>query len=211
MRHHIDDPGRAWTPGHDHRSDRAAPRHGRGGFERGRGGHHGRGFGGRPERGPRGHRAGRGDVRAAVLALLNESPMHGYQVIQELSQRSGGAWSPSPGSVYPALQLLQDEGLVTATETDGKRVFTLTDAGRTEAQARGDGPQPWEVAARDEGDALGQLRAATSQVGAAVRQIGAAASDEQVAKAVKVLASARRELYRILAEDDDEPADGVAR
>jgi DNA-binding PadR family transcriptional regulator len=129
--------------------------------------------------------------------------MHGYQIIQELSERSGGAWTPSPGSVYPALQLLQDEGLVTAAETDGKRVFTLTDAGRTEAETRADGPQPWEVAARDEGDALGQLRAATSQVGAAVRQIGAAASDQQVAKAVKILASTRRELYRILAEDDE--------
>ena len=211
MKHHTDDPGHARIHEHARRAERHAHRHGRGGFERGRGGHQ-RGFGGPFERGHgghRGHRAGRGDVRAAVLALLDEAPMHGYQMIQELSERSGGAWTPSPGSVYPALQLLQDEGLVTAAETDGKRVFTLTDAGREQAAARGDGPLPWEVAARDEGDAFGQLRAATSQVGAAVRQIGAAASEQQVAKAVKVLASTRRELYRILAEDDTETEDAA--
>ena len=92
--------------------------------------------------GHRGHRAGRGDVRAAVLALLDEEPMHGYQMIQELGERSGGAWTPSPGSIYPALQLLQDEGLVTAAETDGKRVFSLTEAGREQAAKRGDGPLP---------------------------------------------------------------------
>jgi DNA-binding PadR family transcriptional regulator len=130
--------------------------------------------------------------------------MHGYQVIQELSDRSNGAWIPSPGSVYPALQLLQDEGLVTAAESDGKRVFTLTDAGRTEAAARGDGPLPWEAAARGERDSFGQLRESLMQVGAAVRQVGAAADDAQVAKAIEVLKSTRRELYRILAEDESE-------
>jgi DNA-binding PadR family transcriptional regulator len=130
--------------------------------------------------------------------------MHGYQMIQELGERSNGAWTPSPGSIYPALQLLQDEGLVTATEADGKRVFTLTDAGRDEAAKRGDGPLPWETAAKDEGDGFQQLRAATLSVGAAVRQIGAAATESQMARAVQVLTTARRELYRILAEDDDE-------
>jgi DNA-binding PadR family transcriptional regulator len=186
------------------RAERHAHRHGHGrGSERGWGGPRGRGFGGPFESG---RRAGRGDVRAAILALLSESPMHGYQVIQEIVERSNGAWTPSPGSVYPALQLLQDEGLVTATESDGKRVFTLTEAGRTEAASRGDGPLPWEAAARGERDGAGQLREVIMQVAAAVRQVGTAANEAQVAKAIQVLTSTRRELYRILAEDDsDEP------
>jgi DNA-binding PadR family transcriptional regulator len=85
---------------------------------------HGRGHG----RG--GHRAKRGDVRSAILALLGEKPMHGYEMIQELEERSGGRWRPSAGSIYPTLQLLEDEGLVRAQEVEGKRVFDLTDAGR---------------------------------------------------------------------------------
>jgi DNA-binding PadR family transcriptional regulator len=132
--------------------------------------------------------------------------MHGYQMIQELGERSGGAWTPSPGSIYPALQLLQDEGLVTAAETDGKRVFSLTDAGREEAAKRGDGAPPWEVAARGESTGFGQLRTAFMQVGAAVHQIGSAATEGQIEKAVAILASTRRELYRLLAEDDTAPS-----
>lgn len=204
MTHHTDDPGRSRIHDHARRGERHAHRHGRGGFDRGWGGPRGRGFGGPVDSG---RRAGRGDIRAAILALLNETPMHGYQIIQELSERSGGAWTPSPGSIYPALQMLQDEGLVTAAETDGKRVFTLTATGRTEAAARGDGPLPWEAAARGEHDGFTQLRDVVRQVGAAVRQVGAAANEAQVAKAVQVLSSTRRELYRILAEDDtDTPA-----
>jgi DNA-binding PadR family transcriptional regulator len=129
--------------------------------------------------------------------------MHGYQIIQELGERSNGAWTPSPGSIYPALQLLQDEGLVTASEADGKRVFTLTSAGEQEAEKRGDGPLPWEAAARGEGDAHSQLRSVMMQVGAAVHQVGAAASDAQIKKAAEILANTRRDLYRILAEDED--------
>lgn len=127
--------------------------------------------------------------------------MHGYQVIQELAERSEGAWTPSPGSIYPALQLLQDEGLVTAAETDGKRVFTLTDAGREAAASRGDGPLPWEAAARGERTGFSQLRELAGQVHAAVRQVAAAGNSDQVAKAATLLGSTRRELYRILAED----------
>jgi DNA-binding PadR family transcriptional regulator len=191
-RHHE-----AW---HDH-AERRAHRHDRG---RGRRGHrHGGGWDGRWE----GRRANRGDVRAAVLALLREEPMHGYQMIQELSERSGGAWSPSPGSIYPALQLLQDEGLVTATEADGKRVFTLTAAGRTEADSRGEEPLPWEAAARDEGNSLGELRRLAFSVGAAVKQVAIAGDDTQIAKAGELLRSTRRELYRLLAEDDSASAE----
>ncbi|HTW18878.1 MAG TPA: PadR family transcriptional regulator [Mycobacteriales bacterium] len=182
------------------RGERRAHRHDRGrGRDRSWGSPRGRGFGG-PFEG--GRRAGRGDVRAAILALLAESPMHGYQVIQEIAERSNGAWTPSPGSVYPALQMLQDEGLVSATESDGKRVFTLTDTGRTEAAARGDGPLPWEAAARGERGPASDLRSVVMQVAAAVRQIGVAGSDAQIQKAIQLLGSTRRELYRILAEDD---------
>src|SRR6266567_4286449 len=77
----------------------------------------------------RGPKVGRGDVRAAILVLLTEGPMHGYQVIHELTDRSGGMWRPSPGSVYPTLQLLEDEGLVRSEEVEGKRIFQLTEAG----------------------------------------------------------------------------------
>jgi DNA-binding PadR family transcriptional regulator len=161
---------------------------------------HDRDFGGR--RFESGHRAGRGDVRAAVLALLSEEPMHGYQIIQELAERSSGAWTPSPGSVYPALQLLQDQDLVTASEADGKRVFSLTDSGRAEAAKRGEAPLPWEAAARGTRRGFSQLRELISQVHAATHQVASAGSDAQIARAAEVLKNARREIYRILAEDD---------
>jgi DNA-binding PadR family transcriptional regulator len=128
--------------------------------------------------------------------------MHGYQIIQELAERSEGAWTPSPGSIYPALQLLQDEGLVTAAEAEGKRVFTLTEAGRTEAAARGDGPLPWDAARA--GDVVNALRDPAKSLLAAVQQVAAAGTPDQVSRAVAVLTSTRRELYRILAEDDTE-------
>lgn len=97
-------------------------------------------FGGRGGRGgPRG-RARRGDVRASILALLADRPMHGYEMIQEIGERSGGAWKPSPGSVYPTLQLLEDEGLIESASEGGKKLFTLTDAGRAEAESGPDAP-----------------------------------------------------------------------
>src|SRR5690349_20958471 len=120
-------------------------------------------FGGR-------HRAGRGDIRAAILALLAEQPMHGYQIIREIGERSEGAWAPSPGSVYPTLQQLTDEGLVRSDETDGKRVYELTDEGRAQAEGR-TGSLPWEEAAEDADDDLVTLRDLVFQVMAATRQV----------------------------------------
>src|SRR5437667_331993 len=90
-----------------------------------------------------GRRVGRGDVRAAILVLLADGSMHGYQVIQELTERSGGMWRPSPGSIYPTLQQLEDEGLVRSSESDGRRVYQLTDTGRAEVERRGEEPPPW--------------------------------------------------------------------
>src|SRR5919198_5988510 len=101
--------------------------------------------------GPRGggaRRARRGDVRPALLSLLEDKPMHGYDLIRELEQRSGGAWRPSPGSIYPTLQMLEEEGLISGEDQDGKRVFSLTDAGRTELEQRREragGAAPWEA------------------------------------------------------------------
>ena len=92
-------------------------------------------------RGRGGARAKRGDIRAAVLALLAEKPAHGYEMIKELEERTGGAWRPSPGSIYPTLQLLEDEGLIKGNESEGKRRFELTDEGRR-ADGERSGPAP---------------------------------------------------------------------
>jgi len=147
-----------------------------------------------------GGRARRGDVRSAILRLLAEQPMHGYQIIQELSSRSGGAWNPSAGSIYPALQLLADEGLVTAEETAGKRVFSLTDAGKAAVAETADQAAPWEEAAQAD-SGVGGLREAAGRLMPAVFQIGKAGSKDQVTAAIDVLNDARKKLYAILAED----------
>src|ERR1700730_11000891 len=187
--------------------------HGQHGHGHGRGGPFGPWAGpGGPGGGPwqgfgpfgRGPRAGRGDVRAAILTLLGEGPMHGDQGIQALSERSGGMWRPSPGSVYPTLQLLEDEGLVRSEEVEGKRGFHLTDAGKTEAAKRGpDTPAPWEMGA--EAEPFAELRTLGFGLVTAVMQVVQSGNEGQIQKAKEVLAEARRSLYRLLAED--EPTD----
>jgi DNA-binding PadR family transcriptional regulator len=135
-----------------------------------------------------------------VLALLAERPMHGYEIIQELAERTGGIWRPSPGSVYPTLQLLEDEGHVVAEEDSGKRRFSLTDSGTAAAAEQSGRKAPWdEVNEGVEPGAL-RLREATSQLLGAVMQIGRAGSAAQHQAAEEVLAEARRRLYAILAE-----------
>jgi DNA-binding PadR family transcriptional regulator len=148
-----------------------------------------------------GARMGRGDVRAAVLALLAEKPMHGYQIIREIEERSGGAWKPSPGSVYPTLQLLADEGFVAASESNGRKTYSLTDEGRRAADATADQPAPWEAqSARDGGRATALPKAGISLAHAAA-QVARSGNPEQVKQAVAVLDEARRKLYSILAEE----------
>ena len=183
----------------------------RGGPHRGRGRRGGRGWGpgdfgpGFPFGPGRGPRARRGDVRAALLTLLAEEPRNGYQLMQEIERRSEGVWRPSPGSVYPALQLLEDEGLVRAEEHDGRRLFVLTDAGRAHVDEQGDAlREPWKAAAEEAGDEMLELRKLVGQVAAAVMQVVVAGSEGQQAEARKVLADTRRALYKILAEDDPE-------
>src|SRR3954447_20678256 len=162
-------------------------------------------------RGHRGHmrgyqgRAGRGDIRAAILALLAEQPMHGYQIMRELRDRSGGAWRVSPGSVYPTLSQLEDEELIQAEQQGGKRVFSLTESGTTEAAAAPS--QPWAEVASDVPPAVAELRDLMYQVRAATRQVVHAGSEQQLTAAAELLRETRRRLYQLLAEDES-PSDG---
>jgi DNA-binding PadR family transcriptional regulator len=172
--------------------------------------HGGPGFG--PPFGPgfgRGPRARRGDVRAALLVLLAEEPRNGYGLMQEIEARSNGAWRPSPGSVYPALSQLEDEGLVRAEEAGGRKLFDLTDEGRAHVTEHADElGTPWEEVGG--GETVGELRTLVFSVGAAVMQVVQAGTEKQAAEAAKVLEETRRSLYRILAGDepggDDPPA-----
>ena len=147
-----------------------------------------------------GPRMGRGDVRAAVLALLSETPMHGYQIIQEIEERSGGAWKPSPGSVYPALQLLADEGLISVEESAGRKTYSLTVEGRALAEAS-TGPAPWEGQGVKDSARAGALPKAGLELAQATAQVGRSGSPEQVKQAVEVLDEARRKVYAILAQE----------
>ena len=152
-----------------------------------------------------GRRAGRGDIRTAILQLLQEKPMHGYQIIQELEARSHGAWRPSPGSVYPTLQQLEDEGLVKTAEGEaGRRVYELTDAGRTEAKASG--APPWEEVGGSVDDDLAALRDLFFQTAAATWQVARAGTSKQLEQAHEILREARRSLYQLLADDASAPA-----
>jgi len=144
-------------------------------------------------------RMARGDVRAAILALLAEKPMHGYQIIGEIEQRSGGAWKPSAGSVYPTLQLLVDEGLISSEAADGRKTYSLTEEGRAEADAAAGNPAPWEASGDPHGmGALPKSGVALAQAAAQLRRTG---TPEQVEQGVAVLDEARRKLYSILAQD----------
>jgi DNA-binding PadR family transcriptional regulator len=210
-RHRSEDEGRRGRGGGGRRG------HVRGGFPgRGPGGPPGfHGFGPGPWPGEprmRGPRAKRGDVRAAALALLAEEPMNGYQIIQEISERSGGVWRPSPGSVYPALQQLEDEGLIrTEPGEGGRRGYVLTDDGQHYVQAHPDEVNaPWDVVAGGAGGAAIEMRTLLGQLGMAAFQVVSAGTDAQQAKARTVLADARKSLYRILAADEDEAGDAAA-
>jgi len=150
----------------------------------------------------RGPRARRGDVRAALLTLLAEEPRNGYQLMQEIERRSDGVWRPSPGSVYPALQQLEDEGLVRSAETDGRKLFHLTDAGREAAESAGAEGAPWDAVSDAVDSDVWELFNVARQTGMAVFQIAQAGTAEQIAAAREVLTNARRALYGILAEDE---------
>ena len=146
-----------------------------------------------------GTRAGRGEVRAAVLALLAERPMHGYQIIREIEERSGGSWKPSAGSVYPTLQLLADEGFISAEESNGRKIYSLTEAGREDV-AGADASAPWDATAPASGTGFTALPKAGVELAQAASQVARTGTPEQVQEAVAVLDDARRRLYAILAQ-----------
>ncbi|MFC9973460.1 PadR family transcriptional regulator [Spirillospora sp. NPDC127200] len=160
----------------------------------------GRGRGRGPRGGGRG-RTKRGNVRAALLALLTERPMHGYEMIQELDERTGGVWRPSPGSVYPTLQMLEDEGLVTSAEQGGKRLFSLTETGTEEASRQE--TAPWEEVTEAAGENVLRGREAVGQLMGALHQVMSVGSEAQRARALDVVNDARRRLYGILADDPE--------
>jgi DNA-binding PadR family transcriptional regulator len=214
-----------WTHFHPFLDDgpaRCGPRrgghhHGHGG--RGHGGHDdrfgggppggGNPFGGNPRGGNpfsfffhRGPRARRGDVRAGILALLAEQARNGYQIMQELEQRSGGVWRPSPGSVYPALQQLEDEGLVRAADSGGGRVFELTERGRSYVKEHASElSAPWGAMSSAAGDDVVSMIHLCRQLGIAAVQVVRAGNAAQIAEARKIVGEARRALYRLVAED----------
>jgi DNA-binding PadR family transcriptional regulator len=165
------------------------------------------GFGGRggpmlgsPFGGGRGRRR-RGDVRLALLLGLEDEPRNGYQIMQLIEERSGGRWRPSPGSVYPALAQLEDQGFVRAIERDGQRLFELTDAGREHLREHPRREAPWE---EDDDPAVEGVRTHIAQVAAAAMQVAQVADEQQLQRAGEVLTEARRALYRILAEDTED-------
>jgi len=168
--------------------------------------HHHRGpFGGPPPFGGGRGRRRRGDVRLALLLLLAEEPRNGYQLMQTIEERSGGSWRPSPGSVYPTLAQLEDEGLVRSLQRDGGKVFELSDAGREHVAGRDQAPPPWDDDERDAGS-LPQLGTLIIQVGKAAWQVGQVGDEQQTARACETLADTRRALYRILAGDEEASA-----
>ena len=169
--------------------------HGRGDMPWGRGDHRG-GFGSLH----RGFtRARRGDIRVAILNLLAEQSMHGYQVIQELSARSGGAWTPGASSVYPTLQALEDQDLVVSEQNGSKRVYSLTDSGRALAET-GLERAPWDQIAESSEPVL-ELREATGTLSMALMQLEQVASEGQIATAVSIVDGARKAIYLMLASD----------
>jgi len=175
-------------------------------------------LGGGPDgpRGPRGGRrgggrgrAGRGDVRSALLLLLADEPMHGYQLMQAVAERTGGAWKLSPGAVYPTIAQLEDEGLVRVVAEGGRKLVTLTDAGREHLASLGE-VDPFAAFATD-GDQP-DLRALLGELLGAAHQLGRVGDAGQLTAAARVLTDARRALYLILAGQPEqaEPADPEA-
>lgn len=199
--------GRKFVPdfmvmmGSDDQEDRESGRRGRGAP---------RGHGGPKEPGPRGRgrrgrRARRGDIRLATLLLLDEEPRNGYNLMQVIEERSGGAWRPSPGSVYPALAQLEDEGLIEPTEYEGSKVFTLTKKGTAHVEAnREQMGEPWRVDDRSSTSELAELRNASKALAMAAMQVAQTGDSEQLKRAKEIVDGARKSLYRILAGDSPE-------
>jgi DNA-binding PadR family transcriptional regulator len=144
-----------------------------------------------------GRRMRRGAIRTAILLALREEPAHGYEVMRRLEEMSGGLWRPSPGSVYPHLQMLEDEGLVRSSEVEGSRTYALTDAGRAEAEKS---ELPWNAAGESD-DNIRTLRQSLGQLAGAAKQLSGAGDAAQIDRGIAIIQKARKDLYQILAED----------
>jgi DNA-binding PadR family transcriptional regulator len=172
-------------------------------------------FGGPGRGGPFGGGRGRrrrGDVRTALLMLLAEEPRNGYQLMQTIEERSGGRWRPSPGSVYPTLSQLEDEGLIRSIERDGTKLLEITDSGRERLNESKTDPAPWEP--DDETDdpnahSLSEIATLVIQIGKAAWQVAQEGDERQTEKACETLAQTRRALYRILAQDGEDESTEV--
>jgi DNA-binding PadR family transcriptional regulator len=148
-------------------------------------------------------RARRGDVRKLILVALHEGPANGYEIMQRLENRSGGMWRPSPGSVYPTLQLLEDEGLARSQAHDGARTYELTDAGQAEAAAVSADPSgraPWDRGSEAD-DGVRALRESAMQLAVAAKQLAHAGRPEQLERGIAIVRKARQDLYGLLAEE----------
>ena len=188
--------GDQFVPAHDLREElRRTHRHG--------GGHRQFGFGDLFASGRRGPVVRRGEVRSQILSVLRDRPMHGYEVIQELEAQSDGRWRPSAGSIYPTLQQLADEGLVTGQEIEGRRIYTITDEGRKVAAESAD-RSPWTEAADGDGP---DIRKLVMQLVPAAIQVEKVGSPHAKAEATRILSDARKQMYRLLSEDEDAAAE----
>jgi DNA-binding PadR family transcriptional regulator len=141
----------------------------------------------------------RGEVRPLIVAALAQRPMHGYELIQELEAQSGGRWRPSAGSIYPTLQQLSDEGLVSGEDIEGRRVYTLTEEGRR-AAAEIPARAPWEDADDESGPDIRKLAMQVARIG----------SPAAHREAARILTDARKQMYRLLSEDEDAPDADIA-
>ena len=148
-------------------------------------------------------RARRGDVRKLILVALDEGPANGYEIMQRLESKSGGMWRPSPGSVYPTLQLLEDEGLARSQAHDGARTYELTESGQAEATAVSADPSgraPWDRGTEGD-DGVRALREAAMQLAVAAKQLAHAGRPEQLERGVAIVRKARQDVYGLLAEE----------
>jgi DNA-binding PadR family transcriptional regulator len=156
----------------------------------------------------RGGRGRRGDVRSAILLLLAEEPMHGYELIQQIVDRSGGVWKPSPGSIYPALSQLEDEGLVLIEKVAGRKTARLTEEGKAFVEANtAELGTPWDDVRESVGRPAEDLRGLIGQLMGAAGQVAAVGNEDQIRRAGEILTETRRALYRLLAEDEQDSGD----
>ncbi len=145
---------------------------------------------------------GRGAVRPFLLIALLDGPAHGYEIIRRLEELSRGIWRPSPGSVYPTLQMLEDAGVLIGHNEGGKRVYALTEDGRIEADraiAVG-AAERWDATANPEDVQRADFRAAVGDLHVAARQVREVADQDQLERAVTIVREARQKLYQLLIE-----------